>query len=182
MERERALSEQLARADEDARLSAAQAFARDESLEPAQPLLGALKDESWRVRRVAVEGLSRRAAPDAIAALLASVRENHHHLGLLNSALQVLAMSDVDTLSPLVEFLNGDDADLRMQAALALGEQRDVRAAPALLGALEDADAERALSRHRSARETTRGRGGRRARGHSRDARLLSRLPGARRV
>lgn len=141
LERERALSEQLAHADEDARLSAAHAFAGDESLEPAQPLLGALKDESWRVRRVAVEGLSRRAAPDAIAALLASVRENHHHLGLLNSALQVLAMSDVDTLSPLVEFLNGDDTDLRIQAALALGEQRDVRAAPALLAALEDADA-----------------------------------------
>ena len=141
LERERALSEQLARADEDARLSAAQTFARDESLEPAPPLLAALKDESWRVRRVAVEGLARRAAPDAIAALLASVRKNHHHLGLLNSALQVLAMSDVDTLSPLVEFLKGEDADLRMQAALALGEQRDVRAAPALLGALEDADA-----------------------------------------
>ena len=141
LERERALAEQLAHADEDTRLGAAQTFARDESLEPAQPLLGALKDESWRVRRVAVEGLSRRAAPDAIAALLVSVRENHHHLGLLNSALQVLAMSDVDTLSPLVEFLNGDDADLRIQAALALGEQRDERAAPALLGALEDADA-----------------------------------------
>ena len=141
LERERALSEQLTHADEDARLSAARTLARDETLEPAQPLLGALKDESWRVRRVAVEGLSRRAAPDAIAALLASVRENHHHLGLLNSALQVLAMSDVDTLSPLVEFLNGEDVDLRMQAALALGEQRDARAAPALLGALEDADA-----------------------------------------
>jgi HEAT repeat protein len=141
LERERALSEQLARADEDERLSAAREFARDESLEPARPLLGALKDESWRVRRAAVEGLSRRAAPDAIAALLASVRENHHHLGLLNSALQVLAMSDVDTLSPLVEFLRGEDADLRMQAALALGEQRDARAAPALLAALEDADA-----------------------------------------
>ena len=69
------------------------------------------------------------------------MRENHHNLGLLNSALQVLAMSDVDTLSPLVEFLNDEDADLRMQAALALGEQRDRRAAPALLGALDDADA-----------------------------------------
>ena len=141
LERERALSEQLAHTDEEARLSAARTLAGDESLEPAQPLLGALKDESWRVRRAAVEGLSRRAAPDAIAALLASVRENHHHLGLLNSALQVLAMSDVDTLSPLVEFLSDEDADLRMQAALALGEQRDPRAAPALIGALEDADA-----------------------------------------
>jgi HEAT repeat protein len=141
IERERALSEQLAHADEDARLSAARTLAGDESLEPDGPLLGALGDESWRVRRVAVEGLARRAAPDAIAALLASVRENHHNLGLLNSALQVLAMSDVDTLSPLVEFLKDVDADLRMQAALALGEQRDERAATALRGALDDADA-----------------------------------------
>ncbi|MDT5156191.1 MAG: hypothetical protein QOH51_548 [Acidobacteriota bacterium] len=140
IERERDLSEQLAHADEDTRLGAARTLAEDESLEPAPPLLGALEDESWRVRRVAVEGLARRAAPEAIAALLASVRENHHHLGLLNSALQVLAMSDVDTLSPLVEFLHDKDADLRMQAALALGEQRDERAIPALLGALDDAD------------------------------------------
>lgn len=140
IERERGLSEQLARADAGERLSAARTLAEDESLEPAQPLLAALGDESWRVRRVAVEGLARRAAPDAIAALLTSVRENHQNLALLNSALQVLAMSDVDTLSQLVEFLNDEDADLRMQAALALGEQRDGRAVPALLGALEDAD------------------------------------------
>lgn len=140
IERERALSEQLAHAREGERLSAALALAEDESLEPSRPLLGALGDESWRVRRVAVEGLARRAAPDAIAALLASVRENHHNLAILNSALQVLAMSDVDTLSPLVEFLNGEDTDLRIQAALALGEQRDARAVPALVGALGDED------------------------------------------
>lgn len=140
IERERGLSEQLARADEGGRLSAARSLAADESLEPARPLLAALGDESWRVRRAAVEGLARRAAPDAIAALLTSVRENHQNLALLNSALQVLAMSDVDTLSQLVEFLNDEDPDLRMQAALALGEQRDERATPALLRALEDAD------------------------------------------
>jgi HEAT repeat protein len=140
IERERGLSEQLAHADEGTRLSAAQALAADESLEPAQTLLAALGDESWRVRRVVVDGLARRAAPDAIAALLASVRENHHNLSLLNSALQVLSMSDVDTLSPLVGFLHDRDADLRMQAALALGEQRDARATDALLGALDDAD------------------------------------------
>ena len=141
MERERALAEQLAHADEGRRLSAARDLAGDEALDASGHLLGALGDESWRVRREAAQGLARRGAPDAIAALLASVRENHHNLGLLNSALQVLAMSDVDTLSPLVEFLRGDDADLRIQAALALGEQRDERAAPALLGALADEDA-----------------------------------------
>jgi HEAT repeat protein len=140
LDRERDLSEHLTDPDETTRLRAAQTLAEDESLNAAPSLLGALKDESWRVRRAAVEGVSRRAAPDAIAALLTSVRENHHNLSLLNSALQVLALSDVDTLSPLVEFLNGPDTDLRMQAALALGEQRDARATPALMKALEDTD------------------------------------------
>lgn len=140
LDRERDLAEHLAHEDEATRLRAAQTLAGDESLDAAPPLLGALKDESWRVRRAAVEGVARRAAPDAIAALLNSVRENHHNLSLLNSALQVLALSDLDTLSPLVEFLNGSDTDLRMQAALALGEQRDPRATPALMSALKDED------------------------------------------
>jgi len=140
VERERDLAERLARGDESVRLSAAEELAGGESLEPAEQLLGALGDESWRVRRAAAGGLARRAAPEAIFALLASVRDNHHDLGLLNSALQVLAMSDVDTVSPLVEFLRGEDADLRIQAALALGEQRDERAVPALVEALGDDD------------------------------------------
>ncbi|HKR23468.1 MAG TPA: HEAT repeat domain-containing protein, partial [Pyrinomonadaceae bacterium] len=96
--------------------------------------------DSWRVRREAVKGVSQRAAPEAIAAVLSSIVANHHDASLLNSALQVLTSSDVDTLSPLVELLKGPDPDLRMQAALALGEQRDSRAAPALVNALRDDD------------------------------------------
>lgn len=104
-------------------------------------ILEALSDEDWRVRREAVKEVSQRAAPEAIAALLNSVVENHHNPSLLNSALQVLAAaSDVDTLLPLLELLQGPDRDLRMQAALALGEQRDVRAAGALMKALQDED------------------------------------------
>jgi HEAT repeat protein len=110
--------------------------------ELATPMLEALSDEDWRVRREAVVEVSQRAAPDAIAALLNSVVENHHNPSLLNSALQVLAAAtDVDTLSPLVELLHGPDPALRMQAALALGEQRDTRAIEALVKALQDDDA-----------------------------------------
>jgi len=109
--------------------------------ELATPMLEALSDDDWRVRREAVQEASRRAAPEAIAALLNSVVENHHNPALLNSALQVLAAaSEVDTLSPLVELLHGPNPDLRMQAALALGEQRDVRAVEALVKALKDDD------------------------------------------
>jgi HEAT repeat protein len=108
--------------------------------ELASPMLEALSDEDWRVRREAVVEVSQRAAPEAIAALLSSVVENHHNPSLLNSALQVLTSSNVDTLSPLVELLHGPNPDLRMQAALALGEQRDARAVKALVNALNDDD------------------------------------------
>jgi HEAT repeat protein len=103
-------------------------------------MVEALSDEDWQVRRAAVSEASQRAAPEAIAALLSSIVENHHNPSLLNSALQVLAESEVDTLSALTELLQGPVPDLRMQAALALGEQRDVRAIPALLKALNDDD------------------------------------------
>jgi HEAT repeat protein len=139
LESERELATRLSALDEVTRLDAAETLSDDDAFD-ATPLLGSLSDESWRVRRAAIKGVSRRAAPEAIAALLNSVVENHHNPSLLNSALQVLASTDVDTLSPLLELLNGPDPDLRMQAALALGEQRNARAVRALVAALHDDD------------------------------------------
>jgi HEAT repeat protein len=103
-------------------------------------MLEDLSNDDWRVRREAVKLASQHAPPEAIADLLSSVVENHHNPSLLNSALQVLAASDVDTLLPLTELLQGSDLDLRMQAALALGEQNDSRATEALVKALNDVD------------------------------------------
>ena len=88
LERERELAARLAEGDEAARLNAAETLSDDASYDTA-PLLGALSDESWRVRRAAIKGVSQRAAPDAIAALISSIIENHHNPSLLNSALQV---------------------------------------------------------------------------------------------
>ncbi len=139
LERERELSTRLAQGDEATRLNAAETLSTDDAYDAAS-LLDALSDDSWRVRRVAVKGVSQRAAPEAIAALLSSVVENHHNPSLLNSALQVLAASDVDTLTPLLELLGAPNPDLRMQAALALGEQKDVRATAALVKSLKDED------------------------------------------
>ena len=139
LERERDLAARLAEGDETARLNAAESISEDETYDTA-PLLDALSDESWRVRRAAIKGVSQRAAPEAIAVLLSSVVENHHNPSLLNSALQVLAASDVDTVSSLMELLKNPNADLRMQAALALGEQQDASATEALIAALNDED------------------------------------------
>ena len=140
LEHERKLAARLAHEDEATRLNAAEVISDDASYD-STTLLDALSDDSWRVRRAAIKGVSQRAAPEAIAALLNSVVENHQNPSLLNSALQVLASSDVDTFSPLLELLKGSDPDLRMQAALALGEQGNTRAVPALVAALKDDDA-----------------------------------------
>ena len=139
LERERELATRLAQGDESTRLTAAETISDDESYDTA-PLLDALSDDSWRVRRAAIKGVSQRAAPEAITALLHSVVANPHNPSLLNSALQVLASSNVDTISPLVDLLKHSDPALRMQAALALGDQRDTRAVAALLEALDDED------------------------------------------
>jgi PAS domain S-box-containing protein len=141
IEREMELSEQLKSSDETVRLQAAKAISNEpENLaeENAAPIIDALGDKNWRVRRELVESLSRRAAPEAIAALLRALREQHFDFAVLNSALQVLQATSVKTTETLVEFLRGDDADLRMQSALTLGEQKDARAIPALVAALED--------------------------------------------
>ena len=140
VERERELNELLNSNDAETRLRATEALAQSTEVEDELGLLSAVGDSDWRVRQVAVQGLAQRSAPEAIQALLESLREDHGNLAVLNSALQVLTMVDIETLPTLVEFLHDANADLRMQAALALGEQRDKRAVPALLEALNDSD------------------------------------------
>ncbi|HEY9604511.1 MAG TPA: HEAT repeat domain-containing protein [Allocoleopsis sp.] len=149
----RSLNEQLASPDEATRLRAAQALATAEVLEPepeanagagastgASPLLRVLGDSSWRVRHVAVEGLAHREESSIATSLVRSLREEHRNPSVLNSVLQVLAHTHVDILPALIECLHDPDVDLRIYAALALGEHQDQRAIPALLDALEDTD------------------------------------------
>lgn len=141
MEQEIELARRLENADDTVRLQTAKALSHEpENLgeENAAPIIEALGDKNWRVRRELVESLARRAAPDAIAALLRAMQEKHFDFSVLNSALQVLQATSVKTTETLIEFLKGDDADLRMQAALTLGEQKDAQAASALLEALRD--------------------------------------------
>ncbi|HRH43255.1 MAG TPA: HEAT repeat domain-containing protein [Pyrinomonadaceae bacterium] len=143
MEREIEIVKQLTDSDDQVRLRAAKAISNDsENLNEknAEPIINALGDKNWRVRRELVEGFSRRAAPDAIGALLQAMKEKHFDFGVLNSALQILQSTSVKTIETLIEFLQDNDADLRMQVALILGEQKYQQAIPALLNALEDED------------------------------------------
>lgn len=99
-----------------------------------------LRSDSWQVRRDVVQGLSRHASAALVASLLSALRDEHRNFNVLSSALQLLSMIDVDVTAPLSELLKGADPDLRIQAALALGEQSLPGAAPPLIQALDDPD------------------------------------------
>lgn len=139
-EREIQLAIDLASDNEATRLKATQELAED-PLEVGPHLVAALADASWRVRRSAVDGLTRHINHEMVAHLLLALRERHRDCNTLNSALSVLAMSDMDVVSPLISFLADLNPDLRVYAALALGLHGDPRAIPSLLIALSDPDA-----------------------------------------
>ncbi|OQW92152.1 MAG: hypothetical protein BWK79_15285 [Beggiatoa sp. IS2] len=136
------LVNQLNSPHENTRLNAARRLATKEGefLQTEQPLVDVLKDDSWRVRKVAMDGLTRRGGPEAITMLVQTLRDKHQELSVLNSAIKVLTQMTGDIVTPLVELLKSDDFDLRGYAVLVLGEQSDRRAIPALIEALNDPD------------------------------------------
>lgn len=141
MDLEREMAEKLASPDETIRLQAAQVLANQSTDLPDNPLVSAMRDESWRVRQTAVNTLVVQAQESTINRILNILREEHTNLSALNSALQVLALSNVDTLPTLINWLASDpDPDLRIYTALLLGEQKDPRAIQPLISALKDPD------------------------------------------
>ncbi len=143
LERERRLVRELRDAAPAVRLKAVQDFGLPalESTEGLGPLSGALADEDWRVRRAAVRALAARRDASLVDGLVAALRDGHRNFGLLSSALQLLTLTGVDFTDALIHLMKDPDADLRIQAALALGTQRRPAAVEALLEAFEDDDA-----------------------------------------
>ena len=139
LERERELARQLRDQSPSARLKAVEQLAH----EPADgigPLGVAMGDEDWRVRRAAVKALAARRDEALVDGVIAALRDGHRDFSVLSSALQLLTLTGVDSTKALVRLIDDADADLRIQAALALGSQRHPEATEALLRALDDTD------------------------------------------
>lgn len=98
-----------------------------------------LGEHDWRVRRRAVEQLAQQGNA-IVDAFVQTLQRQHNDLGVLSSALDLLALSDIDVVEPLVRCLDADDVNLRIQAALILGERRDRRAIAPLIAHLDDPD------------------------------------------
>jgi len=113
---------------------------RSEEEGPSSAAIEAVGAGDWQLRGVAVRNLRQRATAAEIAHLLDALRRGYHDLNVVSSALQVLA-ANRDVTSPLIELLSDPQPDLRMHAALALGNVGDPAAVPALVAALDDDDA-----------------------------------------
>ncbi len=103
-------------------------------------LLEGLHDESWRVRKAAVEQLARVPEPDAVAARLIAVLGERGQTGARNSAAEALVRLGSPAVPGLVDLLAHPDPDQRKFAADILGELRRPSTVPALLAALQQPD------------------------------------------
>jgi HEAT repeat protein len=140
LDRERALADELRQASPEARRRAIEQLAAVEPVEGVGPLHQAIGDDDWQVRRRAVQTLAARSDAPLVDAVIASLRDSHRDFNVLSSALQLLALTGVDVTTALVDLVRHPDADLRIQAALALGSQTRPEAVDALLAALDDPD------------------------------------------
>jgi HEAT repeat protein len=98
-----------------------------------------MAEEDWRVRRATVTTLADHGEA-IVQSLIRTLRDQHQNLAVLSSALDLLAISDVDVVGPLIAFLEAPDANLRIQAALILGERGDARAVGPLMARMSDPD------------------------------------------
>jgi HEAT repeat protein len=97
-------------------------------------------DANWRTRRDAVERMLTEPSETPVTELIRRLRDEHRDPNLLNSVIPLLASGVWETLQPLQELTRDQDAEVRMYAALVLGDLRDHRAIPALLRLLTDKD------------------------------------------
>jgi HEAT repeat protein len=102
--------------------------------------IGTLAGEDWRARRQALDRILAEPSQTPVSELIHRLREHHRDASILNSVLHLLSSGAWETLEPLIELLRDVDAEVRMYAALALGELKDRRAVPALMYALSDDD------------------------------------------
>jgi len=109
-------------------------------LDRERELAASLRADDWQARRAAVDELARHADLDLAQAIVETLRHEHRNFNVLSSALQLLSASDVDVTGPLATLLHEEDTDLRIQAALALGDHHTPGAIDALIGALGDPD------------------------------------------
>lgn len=125
-------------AEAEARYRALEALPADAAATPRW--LEALRDDSWRVRRLAVDRLARLPATQGLVDALLALLRQRDATGARNAAASVLAQLGPTAAPALLALLDDAAADQRRYAAELLGALGVPEAVPRLVSSLRDAD------------------------------------------
>jgi HEAT repeat protein len=126
--------------DEEVRRRAVESLLGSSGEDALRLVIRAMGDESWRVRKAAVEAvLTYRDLPRAIEALVHALHAEDN-AGLRNSAVETLVRVGEAAVPTLLEHVGTPNDDVRKFIMDVLGGIGDARAVPALVHAMDDSN------------------------------------------
>ncbi len=114
--------------------------------ECVEPLLSALGDKDWRVRKTSVSALLNFEPNDKIFIGLISSLRSEDNAGMRNAAVEALTKLGALSVPFLIDAFKDDDRDVRKFIADILGDINDKRAVNILITGLSDSDENVCLS------------------------------------
>jgi HEAT repeat protein len=137
-EKRKALIALLSSPEEEERRLAMETLKADLSESDLDWLKRPLSDESWRVRKESIEGLSQIPPTPGFVASLVPLMDPEMELTLRNSVVEILERLGHEAATLLVEHLNTGQADVRKFLVDILGNIAHPETVPSLLGLLND--------------------------------------------
>ena len=107
--------------------------------EAVPPLLRAMADADWRVRKTAVEALVALSGERVISGLIQAL-SSHDNAGARNSAIEALVQIGGSVVDAILPVMATPDPDVRKFVVDILGDIKDRRAVTALIARLKDED------------------------------------------
>ena len=126
--------------DEELRLKGLAALKDIHDKSAVNLLVASLGDESWRVRKIAVELLSGFEDKEDMLPLLIDCLRSEDNAGLRNSAVEALETIGAGAIDSLLLYIDDDDHDLRKQIVDILGNIGDKKVVSYLINSLSDPD------------------------------------------
>ncbi len=133
------LSRKLKSSDAEERREAVVELCRSSSAAAVPLLFQAMGDADWRVRKTAVEGIVSIGGTDVIDRLVRALN-SPDNAGVRNSAIEALIQIGKPSVEALLKLVDTPDPDVRKFVVDTLGDIRDGRAVPNLIGRLQDDD------------------------------------------
>jgi HEAT repeat protein len=134
------IQEALQSTDEETRLRAVQILKGRTLQESGCFLFSAMGDESWRVRKEAVETFVASAPEKVMVDQLLVLLRNEDNAGLRNSAAEAVARIGVQAADALISLVDDSDADVRKFVIDVMGSINSPVFVPSLLTCLRDQD------------------------------------------